>query len=126
MQRRNWCRLFMHKPIIYGNKIPFRSIRTFFASLCLLFSIILVVDYLVHFTLSNFKTFMSFKFDFKNAVFLRLEDWGFILLHGFITSFITGGFTLLLTLREKKRIYQVKMIRAYRKPRSKTITKYEN
>lgn len=107
----------IQSPILYGKKLPYRSIRTFVAAFCLWFTFLFFVDYFIHFLALNGKSIVGQAFRFESAHFLNLEDWGQILNHGFLTSLITGCLVLFNMLQEKNKLYKVRYIKAYKKRR---------
>lgn len=105
---------FMNKSFIYAFHLSSRSWRTFTAAALLFFTLIFLTDYMIHFAAYNVQNIVTFKISFDNAVFLKADDWGPLFMHGFFSTLLTCIGILLGYFFEKRRLYEVRTIRAYR------------
>ncbi|MBP9752752.1 MAG: hypothetical protein KBD31_02965 [Proteobacteria bacterium] len=73
-----------------------------------------MIDFFVNFIFLNIHTLLSFNFNLSNARFLHFEESGFLFFHSLLSSCITGAYVTIITMLEKRKLYQVKMIRSFR------------
>lgn len=62
----------------------------------------------------NIHRIINLEFDVNAWRFSQVDEWGWLLLHGFVSSMVTGICALCATILEKKRIYQTQMIKAFK------------
>ncbi|CAO5681265.1 MAG: hypothetical protein NEHIOOID_01268 [Holosporales bacterium] len=105
---------FMNKRFIYALHLSSRSWRSFCAAALFFFIFVFCVDFMIHFTAFNVHNISRLNLNLENAVFLKIDDWGPLFMHGFFSTLITCGSILIGYFFEKRRLYRVKIIRAYR------------
>jgi hypothetical protein len=105
----------MYRPSIFLANFSYKSIRTFCSVLILWFFMIFVIDYVINTLFLNIHRIVNLEFDMKAWRFSPAEEWSWLIIHGFMSSLITGICVFTSILFEKKRIYQTQMIRAFKK-----------
>ncbi|CAO5679827.1 MAG: hypothetical protein HEEMFOPI_01347 [Holosporales bacterium] len=111
----------INRPFIFLRKIRYKSLQSFLATLFLWFICLLTVDLLAHFVFLNLHAFASFKFSMSSARYLHLEESGIFIFHSLLSSCITGAYVMLMASFERRKLYQVKMIRSFRNEKRRPL-----
>lgn len=106
---------YIQKPLIKAKKLPYKSVQSFLTTLVIWFLGILLIDCFLHFIAINIHSFMNLKINFSLLKIISTENYFLFFIHSSFTAIVTAIYVLVDMLLEKRKIYQVKMIHAYRK-----------
>lgn len=104
----------IYKPAILLASFSGKSMRSFFSVIILWFMLMLILNYTFHTLFLNAQKILAFDFNLTYWYFTDANEWGWLFLHGFLSSILTGMYAIFSDIQEKKRIYQTQPIKAYR------------